>query len=81
VTVISAAVFALVLNIPTILLSRTLPASTTAIMLVSLALLGVALGGLIGWAIEQPHGTEDWSTSTTKDVPFAEDMGQLAGSL
>jgi hypothetical protein len=81
VTAISAALFALVLNIPTIVFSRTLPASTTGIMFVSLALLGLALGGLFGWAIEQEDRTEDWSTSTTQDAPFGEDIGQLAGSL
>lgn len=80
-TAISAALFALVLNIPTILFSQTLPASTTGIMFLSLALLGLALGGLIGWAIEQPHGTEDRSSPTTQDALFGDDIGQLARSL
>jgi hypothetical protein len=81
VTAISAALFALVLNIPTIFVSRTLPASTTAIMFVSLALLGLALGGLFGWAIEPATGSEDWSSPTTTDALFGEDIGQLAESL
>jgi hypothetical protein len=81
VTAISAALFGLVLNIPTIVFSRTLPASTTGIMFVSLALLGLALGGLIGWAIEQPHATEDRSSPTTQDVLLGVDIGQIARSL
>jgi hypothetical protein len=81
VTAISAALFALGLNIPTILFSRTLPASTTAIMFVSLTLLGLALGGLIGWAIEPADGTEDWSSPTPQDAVFGDDIGQLAGSV
>jgi hypothetical protein len=80
-TAISAALFALVLNIPTILFSRTLPASTTGIMFVSLALLGLALGGLIGWAIEQPDAEEDRSSPTTQGAVPGDHIGQLAGSI
>jgi hypothetical protein len=81
VTAISAVLFALVLNIPTILFSRTLPGTTTGIAFVSLALVGLALGGLIGWAIEQPHGMHDRSAPTTEDALFGGDVGQLARSL
>jgi membrane protein YqaA with SNARE-associated domain len=70
-----AAAFALGFNIPTLFAAPSLPASATGIMYVALALLGLTLGGLTGWALEHER-TSDATVSPQTEIAVGM-LGQL----
>jgi hypothetical protein len=67
----TAAAGAIALNVPTLVAAAYLPAAPLAVMAVSLAALGGALGALVGWAVQPQADTAAMETWTEVEERLA----------